>query len=142
MVSRWRNQMVMMVGLCCAAAWPRPVRADQVPESGERRVEALDRALELSGLQQAQIRNITQAYQARRAQLEAQLNVLRQEENYKIKSALTPEQQAKFDQLQREAAARRPVFRRQTRGEWDGSGHWHPLRDQSEALGGAFGSGG
>lgn len=63
----------------------------------QRKVERLDRKLGLSDEQQAQIEQIRAEYAGRLQPLKDQLTALKQEERDRIKTVLTPKQQAKFD---------------------------------------------
>ena len=92
----------LLVGLCCVGVTHETARADQgaPQDTDQREVDALRNLLGLTDAQRSQVQQITQEYQSRSKQLTDQLDALRQDRDSKIKTLLTPQQQARYDQLQ------------------------------------------
>ncbi len=66
-------------------------------DKSKKMIQRLDKAVELTDAQRAQVEQILQEQQGKRQQLMDQMQALRQEKHDKIRAILTPEQQPKFD---------------------------------------------
>lgn len=90
-----------IVAACCAVSLVAGTVAEakhgSEKDHSEHMIQRLDKAVQLTDAQQAQVEQIVQAQQGKRQQLMDQMQALRQEKHDKIRAILTPEQQAKFD---------------------------------------------
>lgn len=121
-MSTQRLAVRMAVGVWCAVLLTgAPAQADDEAKKDmtQHRVEKLTKVLELTADQQAQVLTVAQDYHARRTALKDQLQALKQEEDAKVKTLLTPDQQATYDQWQARKAERRKEWmeRRKDRKE-------------------------
>ena len=128
MYQSWKIVRLSVV-VCCVGLGGYEVFADQdtsPQEPGQHRLQRFEQTLDLTEAERSQVQQITQDYQTRRKQLTDQLDALRQEEDGKLRAILTPEQQARFDQMQqRRTEHRQDKGQDESQNQWQGAGRRH-----------------
>ena len=128
----------VLVGLCCIGVAHDAAGADQAApqETDQREVDALRNLLGLTDAQRSQVQQITQEYQSRSKPLTDQLDALRQDRDSKIKALLTPQQQARYDQLQQRRKEHRQARWQGDDGQGPGTEPVHPRHGGSGSRSG------
>ncbi len=122
-------------GVCGLALAAAPVFAREGHGQGHKDpakyIEMLDKKLKLSDEQRSQIERIIADYQTRTQALHEQLEALHTEKRQKINAALTPAQQAQYEQMK--SGHKKHGRHGWRKNEHDDDKHEHEGKDDDDA---------